>query len=49
MSRVAFSVPSVGAFARSVLRALIDPKLLAVSLWKHIFILVTPGSIRLVT
>ena len=35
-SRMVFSVPSVGAFARSVLRALIDPNPLAVSLWKHI-------------
>ena len=31
-----FSVPSVGAFARTMLRALIDPKPLAVSPWKHI-------------
>ena len=34
--RQVFSVPSVGAFARSVLRALIDPNPLVVSLWKHI-------------
>ena len=31
-----FSVPSVGTFAGSVLRTLIDPNPLAVSLWKHI-------------
>ena len=35
-SRQVFSVPSGGAFARSVLRTLIDPNPLAVSLWKHI-------------
>ena len=32
-----FSVPSVGAVARSVLRTLIDPNPLAVSLWKRTF------------